>query len=1632
MAREFLSASARRSHDASEDEDEAPAARAPQREAGKRNAVGADDAFAAWKASPGRIDRLQDTDVDDEDGALAAAFEHIDASRGGQPLPDELRRRLEAELRLPLGSVRVHTDARAAAAAAAVGARAFALGDDLYFATGAYDPTSAAGQALIAHEVAHVAQQRRGTAPTDRKISDPSDTHEREAEAFAAAFVDQLGAEVGARVDDLTTYRGESAQLAHQVMAAGATLLHHIVGLAEASPQRDELLHELTAVQAMGRGPSPTLALGTLRVTDDRAPAASATPGGLHRADAVEGARLRAARLALFDAYPKRLTTYALQTSIDNGTAPVGAKAFRYVNPANDYPYVSASAEPFTLADYKLFIENSTTGTPELRASDDAYTRDLGEIHDTPARFNVARVLSPTGAVGRTYVFIMDAGKYVANVRDDNPSRPPPPTPAQLFAVYKAGVARLIPTHVTAFEYTYSAGTFDWETAPTSQAGADAYRQAMRAAIVAAFRDRSWDDYYTHVMSPAAGALFPRQYNGIIGACFEDIVRHSIGVAPDPQRPLFRSTSFTGTNFRMGDGSFPVAGGTILDAKAAEAGIDRAQCADYGTITNPRTRVYGYFAGEDPTTARRPYNSVVYTVPTLTLARLVKGQIDSVFEPTEGEAIWQRFYIEPAPDGMRSFKALFNPTLRFQAPDNGGSTYRFDSPPNQVPGVNVSSATFGYDRASGAMRSGSIAMAVDMGGAITGERTTKTVTPQAATAGAEPTGTVENRFGNFTSTLNTLLRNVTVDARLVEDGVEATLTLAAGAIQIPSFTMDAATLTARYTGGGLAITGTVGIRHTSGRISGSVSVGWAGGQWTLDGTATLQEGLIEGLSAVTLNVHHEQGHTRLSCPQASYQRRIGSVNLTGTVRGLDYDVDAGTFGGTGTITADLGRFGTVEAEATFANNELQRAQFTYDSPTFQYPTGSSSPAFRGSVAGTIIYERGAFSGRISGNANIAIAALQAIAGDSGLGLQVAVDLNADGTYGGTIGTTTPLQFGEHLRIPRMSCTVAPDGAVSGAFAIEVVGIRHLNEVRIACTVDGEGLHIEDAAVEAGFGSQATGQFWGTLRAGYNRTTGLSIGGDLNYQIKEGMVARGTMTYEAATQSITMSMTVDEIKLLESQVSRQLFSASKQIPVFNFWGLGIYLDLGFDLGFDFGFDLGVRPTVTFEGFSLSTFEFRRIGAELTLLGDIYARLTGTPRLGIGIFALSPSLLRGGGGVRIPIVGEAHLRPTGTVSVGYTPGGGLESAASIGLAMTFGITGSVVPYAELSVLDGMWNPSWTGDALANFEILPPRELFNLNIDLAGDMNRREPALPGANAAPEPTPSTATNVLPQENNAATERSGPAASNTTEGPTTAPAESGNEGPFSLAALAPMIDGLPGVAPIKTILRKAGEVWGQISGFFGRVMGAFRDYFARLTDQLVEILDGFAAQGLRYLPQLIRKIIGEDAFSIVEPLLNYFVNAGQDLIDIFTQAPPTNLGDLMPWVWTLVQRVFNLGGGLGAFISAIGQMLQNLDAFTRRLVARAVTDGWIGVKRHHYYIWRPWPWNDYNFLAAAEYKVRIPNVTSIGEGPPGILLTPGAAVAIGLYELLGSLGVPVTYAGWHDACGEPYNDRWRGEGQRG
>jgi len=109
----------------------------------------------------------------------------IDASRGsGTSLDPGVRGRFEGDLG-PLGDVTVHTDDKADQLNRSVSARAFATGTDVYFAKGEYNPGSAEGDRLIAHELAHVVQQRGATNSGPLTVSNPGDALENEADSVA-------------------------------------------------------------------------------------------------------------------------------------------------------------------------------------------------------------------------------------------------------------------------------------------------------------------------------------------------------------------------------------------------------------------------------------------------------------------------------------------------------------------------------------------------------------------------------------------------------------------------------------------------------------------------------------------------------------------------------------------------------------------------------------------------------------------------------------------------------------------------------------------------------------------------------------------------------------------------------------------------------------------------------------------------------------------------------------------------------------------------------------------------------------------------------------------------------------------------------------------------------------------------------------------------------------------------------------------------------------------------------------------------------------------------------------------------------------------------------------------------------
>jgi hypothetical protein len=107
----------------------------------------------------------------------------------GAPLDAATRAYMEPRFGHSFADVRVHADGQAAESAAAVGAQAYAVGRDIVFGAGKHAPRTDAGRRLMAHELAHVVQQRGSDAALSPSLEvGPVDApEEREAERAASA-----------------------------------------------------------------------------------------------------------------------------------------------------------------------------------------------------------------------------------------------------------------------------------------------------------------------------------------------------------------------------------------------------------------------------------------------------------------------------------------------------------------------------------------------------------------------------------------------------------------------------------------------------------------------------------------------------------------------------------------------------------------------------------------------------------------------------------------------------------------------------------------------------------------------------------------------------------------------------------------------------------------------------------------------------------------------------------------------------------------------------------------------------------------------------------------------------------------------------------------------------------------------------------------------------------------------------------------------------------------------------------------------------------------------------------------------------------------------------------------------------
>ncbi|MGH8980267.1 MAG: DUF4157 domain-containing protein [Acidimicrobiales bacterium] len=132
---------------------------------GGERGIGDDELHAGGDArSPVRRLRDAGAEVGAEGGELSAETEtDIQRARGGGvPLGGQARANMERAFGTDFGGVRLHAGREASSLNERVQAKAFTIGDDVFFRDALPDASTKQGQELLAHELAHTVQQGTG------------------------------------------------------------------------------------------------------------------------------------------------------------------------------------------------------------------------------------------------------------------------------------------------------------------------------------------------------------------------------------------------------------------------------------------------------------------------------------------------------------------------------------------------------------------------------------------------------------------------------------------------------------------------------------------------------------------------------------------------------------------------------------------------------------------------------------------------------------------------------------------------------------------------------------------------------------------------------------------------------------------------------------------------------------------------------------------------------------------------------------------------------------------------------------------------------------------------------------------------------------------------------------------------------------------------------------------------------------------------------------------------------------------------------------------------------------------------------------------------------------------------------
>lgn len=181
--------------------------------------------FLAQRSGQGK------TELDDETSKT------IKSERGGgQALDAGIAQKAGAVMGQDFSNVNVHTGEKSDSLNEQLQAKAFTVGNDIFFREGEYNPGSSQGQELISHELTHVVQQGASTPEVQGKmtVNDPNDQYEAEADKVANTV---MNAPDDAQRDEMPE---EEAQGKREDFAQRQDVEEDVQGKRDDTAQREE------------------------------------------------------------------------------------------------------------------------------------------------------------------------------------------------------------------------------------------------------------------------------------------------------------------------------------------------------------------------------------------------------------------------------------------------------------------------------------------------------------------------------------------------------------------------------------------------------------------------------------------------------------------------------------------------------------------------------------------------------------------------------------------------------------------------------------------------------------------------------------------------------------------------------------------------------------------------------------------------------------------------------------------------------------------------------------------------------------------------------------------------------------------------------------------------------------------------------------------------------------------------------------------------------------------------------------------------------------------------------------------------------------------------------------------------